>query len=158
MYKAETKRATQNKEITVTNLSSKEVVPKPGQTFKAFTTYTIQGNDGVNYETNDRDFFKTASIGKSIKIDFYVETKTVGGRIWTHYRIVPPERENPILAKQKAEILIEMAKIVMESETRMKEFIRLEILGVPSDTPKADPTMVDEIDENEDFSDAIPFD
>ena len=57
----------QEKQIIVTNLTKKEISPKPGQSFRAFSVYQVLGNDGVTYETTDAKTFQTFELGKTIQ-------------------------------------------------------------------------------------------
>lgn len=91
----------EKKDIMVTNLASKLISPKPGQNWRAFTVYQIQGNDGVRYETTDQEFFNSLAIGKTVPITFKTETKTVNGKVYTSYRLVLPKKAD--LAMQELE-------------------------------------------------------
>lgn len=89
----------QEKEITITNLSQRDISPKPGQTFRPFTVYQIQGNDGNTYETTEKSFYDTLSLGKVTKIKFQEVSKNVNGRIYTSFKIASDRPENPGIQK-----------------------------------------------------------
>lgn len=96
----------QEKEIIVTNLSSKVISPKPGATWRAFTVYQIQGNDGITYETNEKDFFDSLAIGKSVRIKFKTETKTAtNGKVYTSYKLDLPKKQDLAMGEFKTEII-----------------------------------------------------
>ena len=122
----------QEKQITITNLTSKNLTPKPGATWKPFTVYSIQGNDGIYYETVDGNYFKGLTIGQSIKIHFRTETKTSNGKVYTSYKLVLPKKMDPAVGEMKAEIL---AKIDL-AEKNIIAAIKL-LVSKPS-TPKVE--------------------
>ncbi len=93
------------KEIIVTNLTSKVITPKPGATWKAFTVYMIQGNDGITYETTFQDFFNSLKIGQAVKIKFKIDTKTSNGKVYTSYKLDLPKKSDPAIAELKVEIM-----------------------------------------------------
>lgn len=84
----------QEKLIQVTNKSFKAINPKPGQTWRPFTVYTIQGNDGLIYETNDADYYKSVQIGQQVKIFYTVETKNSNGKIFTSNKLVTTKKSS----------------------------------------------------------------
>lgn len=158
MRQVQTERQTQEKEIVVTNLSSEEVKPRQGgRQFTPFNNYKIQGNDGITYETTDREVFKKASIGQPFKFKFYVETKSVNGRIYTHYRIPTPPRENAVLEKLKSDMIAELDRMLKENQEELKKFIREEVLGIQElkEPSKSLADMID--DEGDNLEDIIPF-
>lgn len=91
----------QEKSITVSSLSQKTISPKPGATWKAFSVYQILGNDGNTYETTDQKYYQSLTMGQIVSLKFTTESKNVGGRIYTSYKIVTPNSK----ASASAEIL-----------------------------------------------------
>ncbi len=87
----------QEKEITISSLSHKTISPKPGQSWRAFNVYQIQGNDGITYETTDQNYYNALTVGKVAKIKYKSETKTVNGRVYTSYKIALPAKPNPAM-------------------------------------------------------------
>lgn len=124
----------QEKEIQITNTSFKTIQPKPGAAWKAFNVYQIQGNDGLTYETTDGDYYKSVSIGQTIKIKYTVETKNVNGKIYSSNKILTPKKLDPQIDQLREEVLIQIRK----SETNILAAIRL--MGQPSkEAPKPAP-------------------
>lgn len=78
----------QEKEIVISSLSSKEITPKPGATWRAFTVFMILANDGITYETTDREFYSKRIPGEKLIIKYKVETKTSGGKVYTSHKII----------------------------------------------------------------------
>lgn len=110
----------QEKDITISSLSQKTISPKPGATWKAFTVYQILGNDGNTYETTDPNFYKGLTMGQALKIKFMEESKNVGGRIYTSYKIVT-DKPNPALAStiRVLERLDKMEKTILDTIKEM---------------------------------------
>ena len=127
----------QEKDIIITNLTSKVISPKPGATWKAFTVYMIQGNDGVTYETTIKDFFDTLRLGQTAKIKFRVETKTSNGKVYTSYKIDLPKKSDPALGEMKTEILarIEQMEKNILAAIRLNATKKVE----PVKTPEVNP-------------------
>jgi len=81
-----------NKKIIISNLSYKTITPGPGKTFTAFNVYQIIGNDGITYETTDKDFYASLSLGQEIDLTYEVQSKKGNtGRVFTSYKIVVPK-------------------------------------------------------------------
>ncbi len=83
------------KEITVTNLNSRRIEPKPGQNFKAFSVYSISGNDGIDYETTDQKWYSERKVGESISLEYFVDSKVgSNGKVYSHYKILLNQEKN----------------------------------------------------------------
>lgn len=136
----------QEKEIIVTNLSSKVITPKPGATWKAFTVYQIQGNDGILYETTLKDFYDGLKLGQSLHIKFIAETKTVNGKVYTSYKLQLPKKADPAIGELKNEIfakLDEMKKDIISAFRLIKTEVKVE------KNPKQASLFPEDIDDDE---------
>lgn len=98
----------ENKKIIITELSQRTITPKPGATWRAFTVYQIRGNDGINYETTDREYFETLKIGETIEINFKTETKTYNDKVYTSYKLILPKKIDPYLIEMQKKIIERM--------------------------------------------------
>lgn len=78
----------QEKQITISSLSQKNIAAPQGAKWKDFIVYQATGNDGNVYETTDYNYYKELRMGQSILMKFTVESKNVRGRIYTSYKIV----------------------------------------------------------------------
>ncbi len=84
----------QEKEIVISSLAFRKITPKPGAKWKEFLVYQINGNDGITYESTDKDFYSSLKIGEKILIKYKTETKTVNGRVYTSHKIILPDKNN----------------------------------------------------------------
>lgn len=117
------------KTVTITSLSSKDITPKPGQTFQAFTVFFIGGNDGITYETVNRDYYAQRKVGEVIKINYKVES-TVGSnkQVYSHYKLVMPKSVNAN-AEQLGRILNGVTMIYqMLQDTKKDLLARIDVL------------------------------
>ena len=129
----------QEKEIIITNLSTRLVTPKPGATWKAFNVYQIMGNDGVTYQTTDRDYYQALQLGQTIKIKFTTETKTSNGKVYTSYKLVLPKRSDPAIAEMEKKIMDKLDLM----EKNLVSFIRMnQPKAAPAKEPEVDPKQL----------------
>lgn len=83
---------TLRKQIQITNLNTRTIYPKPGQTFQAFGVHEVFANDGVKYETTDQAWFGQRQIGETLEIEYAVQSNSSpSGKIYTNYKIVTPK-------------------------------------------------------------------
>ncbi len=133
----------EEKEITISNLSQKTITPKPGASWKAFTVYQIQGNDGKTYETTDQKFYQSLKLGQITTLKYVVETKNVGGKIYTSYKIPSAKQDNSLastvriieeIAKSEARIIDAVRKMIeppVRLKTEVDDFIDVDPEDVP---------------------------
>ena len=135
----------QEKLIQITNKTFKAINPKPGQNWRPFTVYTILGNDGVSYETNDADYYKSVQIGQQVKIFFTVETKNSNGRIFTSNKLITTKKSSPQSEGQTSGALMsrldQMEKNII-SAIRLHSTVKPEVQTV---VETQDPTLFDAI-------------
>jgi hypothetical protein len=111
---------TQEKEIQITNLSQKEITPKPGQTWKAFRVYQIMANDGKTYETTDSTFYSTLRLGQSIIIRFEQLSKSVNVKVYTSYKIITDQKKADQKDNETIEVLAVFKKAIFERIEQME--------------------------------------
>ena len=150
----------QEKEIIITNLSTRAITPKPGgKQFTAFSVYNIQGNDGITYETTQKDYFSSLAIGNKIKIKFHIDTKTSNGRVYTSYKLDLPKKADPVVAELESKIfarldlmeknIISAFKVITTKSIEVEKTIDLEedpnqLSLFPEDDESALPDSEDE--------------
>lgn len=101
----------QEKEIIITNMTSKAITPPAGANWKPFTVYQIQGNDGIRYETTDGEYADSLKLGQSIKIKFKIDTKSKNGKVYTSYKIDRPRKADASMIQFKEEIFARIAEM-----------------------------------------------
>lgn len=134
----------EEKEITVSSLSQKTITPKPGATWKAFTVYQIQGNDGHTYETTDLNYYKSLAMGQLVKIKFNTEAKNVGGRIYTSYKIASDKPDKNLESTVRiieaidkmGKAILEGVRLMLEPKPRLAEHEDYMEVGEEDDEPK----------------------
>jgi hypothetical protein len=113
----------EQREIQIVNLTSRVITPRPGQTYSPFTIYEIHGNDGNTYSTSSPEYFRDRKIGEDITIEYTVETKTSGNRVFTNRRIVLPS-QYARKSNNLGEKIEELSKQMVEMEQNIISAIR----------------------------------
>ena len=157
---------TLSKKITVTNLTSRTVNPKPGQMFQPFTVYIIVGNDGVSYESSDATWYQARKVGELLDVNYYVESKNAAnGKVYTHYKVVTQKAP---ASQDNTQLLDAMRKLYEKMEVIERNIIAaIEMNGSdldlspttflsPTDTPSEIP-YPEEPSEEESASSSLPF-
>jgi hypothetical protein len=92
--------------VIVVAVTNRVITPPPGVSWKAFTVYAIQGNDGVKYETTDEKYALARKPSEVVKIAFYVDVSTKGDKTYTNYKIFTPkiDRQTEMLEKINARL------------------------------------------------------
>lgn len=89
----------EEKTIQILDINSKVITPKPGQTFKTFTVYSIKSRDNKVYETTDRDFTSKLAIGESITIKYITKSRIYNGQTYYQYKIITPSLQEGIIER-----------------------------------------------------------
>ena len=114
--------ATSTKKIKPVDLSARKIEPRFGQSFKPFTIYEVYGSDGSKYETNDRKYFDTFSIGVDADIQYAVEVKRKGNREFKSLKLISPVLEAPknVGMEQKMDEILGLLRVMASSHLQVK--------------------------------------
>ena len=87
----------QKKLITIVNITSKSITPRPGQNFRPFTIWTIFGNDGKQYESTSQQWVSARRIGENVAIEYVTQTRqSANGQVYHTNKIqLPNPAEQP---------------------------------------------------------------
>lgn len=114
------------KTITITNLSSKNITPRPGgKMFDPFTVYMVEGNDRIVYETTDLEWYSQRRVGENINLRYSVESKVgAGNKVYSHYKVQLPPKQRARGNQVDIDLIIEgMTKIYHRIEEVEKNLL-----------------------------------